>query len=94
MPDYQSFFIMNNLDNVNQNIFTRVDDRLTRGHNMKLKKLRVKTEFRKNIFSNRIIDDWNSLPQNIVEAPTLNIFKSRLNKFWVGQNKFHAKCYE
>ena len=34
-----------------------------------------------NIFlSNRVIDRWNSLDQDTVDAPSLNCFKNRLNK--------------
>jgi len=31
-------------------------------------------------FSNRVIDRWNSLDQDTVDAPSLNCFKNRLNK--------------
>jgi len=32
------------------------------------------------IFSNRVIDRWNGLDQDTVDAPSLNCFKNRLNK--------------
>jgi len=31
-------------------------------------------------FSNRVIDRWNSLDQDTVDAPSLNCFRNRLNK--------------
>ena len=31
-------------------------------------------------FSNRVIDRWNSLDQDTIDAPSLNCFKNRLNK--------------
>ena len=31
-------------------------------------------------FSNRVIDKWNNLDQDTVDAPSLNSFKNRLNK--------------
>jgi len=35
-------------------------------------------------FSNRVIDRWNSLDQDTVDAPSLSCFKNRLNKIrWV-----------
>jgi len=37
-------------------------------------------------FSNKIIPLWNSLPDNIVSSPTLNTFKTRLDKFWENQD--------
>jgi len=41
--------------------------------------------FRRNIavfFSARIVNIWNSLPNSVVDACTVNAFKARLDKFW------------
>ena len=54
-------------------------DLATRGHTYKLAKIRSTTKTRTNFFTNRIVDPWNNLPQNIVSAPTLNSFKNRLD---------------
>jgi len=35
-----------------------------------------------SIFSARIVNIWNSLPNSIVDATTVNAFKARLDKFW------------
>ena len=43
---------------------------------VKLFKHRSRIQVRANYFSNRVIDDWNSY--SIVQAPSLNCFKSRL----------------
>lgn len=49
---------------------------------------------RANSFSNRVINSWNSLPVTVVEAPSLNAFKSRLNNHWkTHPTKFEAACY-
>ena len=69
------------------------DATATNRHKQKLFKPRPRTNIRKNAFSHRVVSDWNSLPANVVEAPTLNSFKSRLNKHWVGPSKFEAQCY-
>ena len=37
---------------------------------------------RKFTFSNRIVDEWNKLPEKVIAAPSLNAFKNRLDKFW------------
>ena len=42
----------------------------------------VTIKVRANRFSNRVVDNWNSLTEDIVNAPSLNGFKSRLNRFW------------
>jgi len=51
-----------------------------------LQKDRFKYDLRKFCFSNRIIDIWNSLPDFFVSGNTTNIFKDRLDKFWVNQD--------
>jgi len=37
------------------------------------------------IFSVRIVNIWNSLPNSVVDACTVNAFKARLDKFWQHQ---------
>jgi len=41
-----------------------------------------KYELRRHYFTHRIVSVWNSLPDSIVSAETVNSFKSRLDKFW------------
>ncbi len=54
----------------------------TRGHSLKLKKKTGESVLRKNSFSVRIFDHWNSLTEDIITAPTLNAFKNRLDAHW------------
>ena len=37
-------------------------------------------------FSARIVNIWNSLPNSVVDACTVNAFKARLDKFWKHQS--------
>ena len=37
---------------------------------------------RHDFFSLRVVDFWNSLPESVVSAPSLNLFKNRLDKCW------------
>ena len=64
------------------NPLVRDYDTRTRGHHQKLKKLHAKTQIRKNFFSIRVVDLWNSLPQDIVSSKSVNLFKNRLDKHW------------
>jgi hypothetical protein len=57
-------------------------DSRTRGHMYKLKKQRCDTSLRQNFFSNRVFTTWNSLDATVVEAPTVNAFKNRLDKLF------------
>ena len=54
----------------------------TRGHSLKLKKTRATKEVRSNYFAVRVVNLWNSLPEEVIDAPTLNCFKNRLDKHW------------
>ena len=54
----------------------------TRGHSYQLKKERCNTRTRANFFRHRITNRWNNLCDDVVTAPSLNSFKSRLDHQW------------
>ncbi|XP_074658653.1 uncharacterized protein LOC141911564 [Tubulanus polymorphus] len=56
--------------------------RFTRGHPYKLEKRRCRKNIRLKYFTNRIINYWNSLPTEVVETPSVNSFKARLDDYW------------
>ena len=86
---------MNEIDMVNkEKLFTMSQYTGTRGHSFKIYKKRFKLNIRGNYFSNRVVEKRNELPEHTVMAPTLNSFKSRLNKGWHGHpHKFNLWCY-
>ena len=53
-----------------------------RGHSLKLYHQHWRRGVRGNFFSVRVARHWNSLPQSVVESPSLNTFKNRLDKLW------------
>ena len=53
-----------------------------RGHSLKLEKQSSELKVRHDFFSLRVVDLWNSLPESVVSAPSLNSFKNCLDKFW------------
>ena len=57
----------------------------TRGHSLKIKGGRFRTELRRNFFSQRVVNLWNSLPTEVVEATSLNMFKARMDGFLIGK---------
>lgn len=59
-----------------------ISDIATRGNMYKLMPVRCKYALRKNFLTNRIVHIWNSLPNNVVSAESVNSFKSKLDKFW------------
>jgi hypothetical protein len=52
----------------------------TRGHSCKLQKFSCRTRLRSNFYAVRTVNSWNSLPEEIVNAPSVNAFKNRLDK--------------
>ena len=58
----------------------------TRGHNKKLYKLQSSKNIRKYTFSVRIVCVWNSLPFDVVNAPSINAFKNRFDKYFANQD--------
>ena len=63
-------------------LLEKAPDVPTRGHSLKLAKNKCRLEVRRNFFSQRVVNNWNSLPEDIVEAPCLNTFKARLDRYW------------
>jgi len=55
----------------------------------------VRYDLRKFSFSNRVRSLWNSLPDVVVKAESVNNFKKRLDRFWDDQElkfKFNWKA--
>ena len=48
-------------------------------HDKQLTLLTARTQYRGSSFLPKTIRDWNSLPMKVVEAPTLDAFKSRVS---------------
>jgi len=51
----------------------------TRAHSLRIQGRPFRTEMRRYFFTQRVASLWNSLPQEVVDAKTLNVFKRWLN---------------
>jgi len=81
----EMYKIVRGLDQVNLNdaLQFRVSHR---GHQFRLDKMRCRTVKRQQVFSQRVVDQWNRLPADAVGSPSLNVFKSRVDNFFRQEN--------
>jgi len=87
----ETFKIMTGKERVDRSQFFQLStcEYQLRGHTMRLSKQRISLDVRKFSFSQRVVQEWNKLSQDVVEATSVNQFKNRLDKFrqrygWLG----------
>ena len=92
--DQADMIQVHDIDNVDKKKLFRMSIyTATRGHSLKLLKTRSRLNIRANTFSNRVVENGNSLSEDIVHVPSLNSFKTRLNRFWHEHPyKFSPSC--
>ena len=82
----ETFKILNGIydERVTSGLFKLRENSTTRGNSLKIAKERCTRDIRKFSFTNRVVDIWNSLPENIIKANTVHQFENRLDKLWGG----------
>jgi len=61
-------------------LFSVVSSDRTRGKGHKLKQRKLQLKTRKNFFPLRVMEPWPRLPREAVDSPSLEMFKTHLDK--------------
>ena len=79
----ETYKITHNLyDTVTTSKLFTFNKSVTRGHPYKLTKFGTNTTLFREFFTNRVVNNWNSLPRAVVMSGSINSFKNALDRHW------------
>ena len=55
----------------------------TGGHSLALVKSHSRLDIRKYTFSQRVVNDWNKLPEECINATSVNMLKNRIDQYFL-----------
>ena len=76
----ETFKILKGLEGIPSNSLFELNTSVTRGNSLKLNKPRLRLNIRYNNFSQRVINAWNRLPEQVISSSTVNGFQNNLDR--------------
>jgi len=76
----ETYKIITGKENVDPTFFFTLHSGKYNPYKLEIKRSRL--ELRRNFYSQRVVHHWNSLPEHVVMADTVNTLKNRLDKEW------------
>ncbi|KAG7161598.1 putative Endonuclease-reverse transcriptase-containing protein 12 [Homarus americanus] len=61
----------------------------TRGNSKKIYKTRARLNLRRHSFTSRVVNNWNGLPEWVVNVETVEKFEAKLDKYWKNQQQVY-----
>ena len=72
---------MKGFDNIDYRNFFIVSANRCHRHSMKIYKKRFKTNIDKFMFSNRVVEEWNLLSEDVISFNSVKVLKSKLDPY-------------
>jgi len=88
------FKILKGYENIDQEMFFDMSQSNLRVHSLKLNKKRIRLDVAKFSFSNRVVNEWNILDEEIISGCPLAGFKRKLDRHLKHKHKHKADLME
>ena len=78
------FKVVNGYEDIYRNMFFKLKEgSITRGHKAALVKEQCMLDMRKYSFSQRVVNEWNKLPNDCFNANSVNTFKNTIDRYLI-----------